>query len=163
MMARVLCLDPSGNFDEGKGTTGWALYVDGKLETFGHIASAQFSGQEFYWGNHAEMIHMLAPSVIVCESYRLQASKAQAQSWSALETPQLIGYLRMVAWNEGIAFVFQDPADKVRVADEQLVKLGVLEKKGRSYTCLGRPTLIHERDAIRHGVYFHRYGKGRQV
>lgn len=159
---RVLCLDPSGNFDEGSGTTGWSMYVDQILVDFGSVAAKDYSCQESYWSGVA---HLIGPEVdvVVCESYRLFAHKSHQQHGSSLETPQLIGHLRMVCWNLAIDFIFQDPSDKVRVADDQLVKLGVLEKKGNKHYCLGRSTVIHERDAIRHGVYYHRYGKGKSA
>ena len=160
---RVLCLDPSGNYKEGDGTTGWALFVDGKLIEFGRVEAKRYSSQEAYWAAVSEVISKFFPDVVVCESYRLFEHKAKQQSWSELETPQLIGYLRMYCWCRNIQFVFQDPNDKIRVADEQLVKMGVLEKKGNRYYCMGKQTVIHERDAIRHGIFYHRYGKGKQM
>lgn len=160
---RVLCLDPSGNYKEGEGTTGWALFVNGKLVEFGRVKAEHYSSQEEYWVAVSGLSSEFCPDVVVCESYRLFEHKAKQQSWSELETPQLIGFLRIHCWYRSIKFVFQDPNDKIRVADEQLVKMGVLEKKGNKYYCLGRPTVIHERDAIRHGIFYHRYGKGKQA
>lgn len=160
---RVLCLDPSGNYKEGEGTTGWALFMNGELQFFGKVEAKNFPSQEAYWAAVSEAISKIFPDVVVCESYRLFEHKAKQQSWSELETPQLIGHLRMVCWYRNIKFIFQDPNDKIRVADEQLVKMGVLEKKGNKYYCLGRPTVIHERDAIRHGIFYHRYGKGKRA
>lgn len=160
---RVLCLDPSGNYKEGEGTTGWALFVDGKLIEFGRVEAKHHPSQESYWAAISGLMSKFVLDTVVCESYRLFEHKAKQQSWSELETPQLIGHLRMACWYRNIKLVFQDPNDKVRVADEQLVKMGVLEKKGNKYYCLGRPTVIHERDAIRHGIFYHRYGKGKQA
>jgi hypothetical protein len=159
---RVLCFDPSGNFHEGKGTTGWALFVDKKLETFGAIAAEDWDSQEQYWSVVAASITDKNPDLVLIESYRLfGGARGAAQTHSQLETPQLIGYMKMVCWNAGIDVDIQNPADKARVADPQLEKMGVIEKKGRSYRCLDMPTSLHMRDAIRHGVYYFRYGKGK--
>lgn len=159
---RVLCLDPSGNFKEGEGITGWALFEDGKLRSFGRVDSNEYGRQESYWYGVHFLIKQYKPDVVVCESYRLFGHKANQQIGSAMETPQLIGYLRMVCWAHGIEFVFQDPQNKIRFNDEILVKMGILEKKGNRYYCMGKPTVDHERDAIRHGLYYFRYRKGKQ-
>jgi hypothetical protein len=102
------------------------------------------------------------PNKIVCESYKLQPGKAMAQSHSSLETSQLIGYIRMTAWGHDygeISFVLQDPACKTRVADPILERMGIIEKRGNRYYCQDKLTNDHQRDAIRHGVYWHKYGK----
>lgn len=158
-MTRILVFDPSGNFDEGKGTSGWALFIKGNLTSFGEIKSSDYSDIESYWNAHSEMIHDANPDIVVCESFKLNPGKAGAQSWSYLETPQLIGYLRMRCWHKHIPFRTQDPSIKVRFTDEILIGTGDLEKKGQKYYCMGRETNLHKRDAIRHGIYYLRYGK----
>lgn len=162
-MARVLCFDPSGNFSkrEGSGTTGWALFVDGELKDFGDIAAEDFESLESYFKEHSGLIYEkdIDPHVIVIESFKLQPGKAMQQSWSAMETPQLIGYLRMFAYLNSIKVVFQDPKDKIRVADPILEHMGIIEKRGKLYYCMGRKTNLHMRDAIRHGVFYKRYRK----
>lgn len=160
-MTRILVFDPSGNHskNEGSGTTGWALFVDGELENFGEIQASGSGSLEEYFTCHRHLITEKNPDVVVCESFKLQPGKAMQQSWSAMETPQLIGFMRMVAYDYRIKFVFQDPKDKVRVADPILEHLGVIEKRGKNYYCQGRMTNLHMRDAIRHGVFYHKYGK----
>lgn len=158
----VLCFDPSGNFskNEGSGTSGWALFDYGKLENFGEIKAEEYKSLEEYFIAHRQLIDMKAPKKIVIESFKLQPGKAMQQSWSAMETPQLIGFIRMYAYVNLIDVVFQDPKDKIRVADPILEHMGILEKKGNKYICMGRSTNLHMRDAIRHGIFYHRYGKG---
>jgi hypothetical protein len=156
---RVLCLDPSGNFKEGDGTTGWALFEDEKLTIFGNVKSSDYTCPEEYWQNVWRRTAMDIADKVVCESFKLFGHKAKQQAWSEMETPQLIGFLRGKCYEYNIPLVFQDPKDKVRVTDPILVHMGVLEQKGNRYYALGSPTLIHERDAIRHGVFWHRYGK----
>jgi hypothetical protein len=156
---RVLCLDPSGNFKEGDGTTGFAVFENGELKDFGYIKSSNYDCAEAYWKKVTSHIYYINPHQVVCESFKLFGHKAKQQSWSEMETPQLIGCIRLMCWNRNIPLVFQDPKDKVRVTDPILVHMGVLEQKGNRYYALGRPTIIHERDAIRHGVFYSRYGK----
>ena len=93
---RILTLDPSGNFSkkEGDGTTGWAIFEDGELVNFGDVAAINYEKIEEYWEAISDLID-LSMGLVVCESYRLFAGKATAQSNSLMETPQLIGYLRM--------------------------------------------------------------------
>lgn len=99
------------------------------------------------------------PDVLVCESYRLFGHKSKQQIGSNLETPQLIGYLQMVAYKFNIPFVLQDPATKQRHSDDVLVKTGILEKKGSKYYYKGQPTNLHMRDAIRHNLFYYKYGR----
>lgn len=159
---RILAIDPSGNFSdrEGKGTTGWAYFENGELLTFGRIEAADYDELEVYWHQHEVIMdHFPRLDVFVCESYKLQPSKAGAQSYSSLETPQLIGFMRMMAWTMSTPFILQDPSIKQRFTDAVLVNTGVATKKGRNHLINGQPSVIHERDAIRHGLYYLRYGK----
>lgn len=164
---RMLVFDPSGNSSakEGFGTTGWAVFNDGKLVEFGEIASTDYKETEMYWSKHADLITKVNPSCILCESYKLFGHKAKQQSGSSLDTPQLIGYLRMCAWTLSIPFIFQDPKDKVRFNDEVLEDYGYIQvSRGPSgkitgYMCQGKRTSMHMRDAIRHGLFALKYNK----
>ncbi|CAB4143896.1 hypothetical protein UFOVP453_8 [uncultured Caudovirales phage] len=135
------------------------MFEDGLLTEFGVINAADCGSLEGYFSEHETLLVMKKPNIVVCESFRLFAHKQKAQTWSQMETPQLIGYLRMMCWKRHIKVVFQNPQDKIRVADPILEKMGVLEKRGKNYYCNGKPTNLHIRDAIRHGVYFNRYQK----
>ena len=161
---KILTLDPSGNFskNEGDGTTGWAVFEDCQLKDFGDVKASDYGKIEQYWEAVSDLID-LSVGLVVCESYRLFAGKAQAQSNSMMETPQLIGYLRMHCYKWEIPIVFQDPKDKLRVTDPILVRQGVFELKSRKHYCLGKPTNLHMRDAIRHGLYFLKYGKVKDI
>jgi hypothetical protein len=159
---KLLSFDPAGNFDEGKGTTGYAIFIDGELGEFGAIKASDYPCKEAYWLAHENLILREWPDLLLVESYKLFEHKAQSQSWSAMETPQLIGAMMMVAYKFNIPLVFQDPQQKQGVTDERLVKLGYFEKRGNRYYINGKPTIIHERDSIRHGIYYFRYGKGKQ-
>jgi len=158
---KILALDPSGNFHEGKGITGWALFNDGQLEDFGDIRSESCATQMIYWNQIINKIRSVYQKdmdmQLVCESYKLQASKAMAQSWSTLETPQLIGVIRYYCGDFGIPIHFQDPSCKIRFSDEILVKQGIIEKRNKLYYCQDKKTNDHMRDAIRHGLYYTKY------
>jgi hypothetical protein len=161
MSNTVLTLDPAGNHGkEGDGTTGWAIFKDGQLVDFGHKSSSDYATAEEYWDSIISlMILRVNFDLVVCESYKLFGHKAKQQSGSEMGTPQLIGCIRLMLHKARIPLVFQDPKDKVRVTDPILVHMGILEQtEGGRYKALGRQTIIHERDSIRHGVFYHRYG-----
>lgn len=162
---KVLVFDPSGNSSqkEGYGTTGYAWFVYGRLLQFGDISSKDSGTTEEYWLEHTKLMEELKPDIVVCESYRLFANKAMSQAWSSLETSQLIGYLRMFCWTNDIGFALQDPKDKVRFNDDVLTALGVFEKNGKRYSCQGKATNLHMRDAIRHGLFYHKYKMGKDA
>lgn len=157
-MEVTLVLDPSGNHGkEGFGITGFAIFHGSNLVNFGDIKAADFASQELYWGSVSSLIRNCGANLVVCESYKLQPSKAGVQSYSTLDTPQLIGYLRIFAYDRAIAFDFVNPSDKARMADPVLESMGVLEKRGSRYYCNGQQTNDHMRDAIRHGFFYFRY------
>lgn len=156
-MANFIAIDPSGNFNEGKGITGYALFIDDQLKEVADIRSENHKQQMTYWRDILRLID--GQEFVVCESYKLQPNKSMAQSWSTLETPQLIGALRYACWQQNIPIIFQDPSNKVRFSDEILVKLGVLERKNKLYLWQGLKTNDHMRDAMRHGLYYLKYHK----
>ena len=85
----VLALDPSGNFNEGKGTTGWCLFDQdsGKLAKFGYLYAEHFKTQMDYWDAHINLIDSLAgyhPDIVM-EDYLLYSNRAEAQTNSRLE------------------------------------------------------------------------------
>ena len=162
---RVLAIDPSGNWSEGNGITGWAV-LDGEddqdfeIVRFGHIRAKDFKKPEAYWDAVARLLfHNGILDYVVYETYRLQHGKALQQTWSELETPQLIGIIRHECWYSSIVCVGQNPSIKSRFPDSLLVETGIAQlRKGRHYI-KGHKTNDHERDAIRHGLYFLRYGR----
>jgi hypothetical protein len=157
---KVLSFDPSGNFNEGKGTTGFSISLDGNLpHQLGDIKAAGYASKHAYWNEHELLITSTKPNVIVIESYRLFGHKAKEQTGSDLETAQLIGYLEMIAWKLNIPVVFQDPSTKLRHNDDVLVKTEIIEKRGTRYFYKGNLTNLHQRDALRHDLFFNKYNK----
>lgn len=154
----VLAIDPSGNFNEGKGMTGWALLDanDLKVIKFGVISASKFDTQEEYWAAHLELIDGLLgyKPLIVVEDYMLYANRARSQINSKLETPRLLGAILMHAWFQGIKLIFQPAAIvKSRWTDNILVKKGVVEQDGNRIKLSNVVLVDHIKDAIRHGVH----------
>lgn len=161
---KVLSFDPSGNYNEGKGTTGYALgHYLGKEKSatieLGDISAADYNSRQAYWMAHKILIEQTLPDVVVIESYRLFGHKAKEQTGSSLETPQLIGYMEMVCYELNIPVVLQDPSTKTRHKDEILVAMNIVEKKGIRYFYKGKLTNLHQRDALRHNMYYVKYGR----
>jgi hypothetical protein len=161
-LSKILAWDPSGNFTEGKGTSGYAISLDGnQAHKLGDIKASDYKTRQEYWFAHKELIEKQFPDYVVIESYRLFGHKSKEQIGSSLETPQLIGYLEMVCYEMNIPVFLQDPSTKSRHADDVLVKSGVIERKGSmthpKYYYRGELTNLHQRDALRHELYFKKF------
>jgi hypothetical protein len=161
-LSKILAWDPSGNFTEGKGTSGYAISLDGnQAHKLGDIKATDYKTRQEYWFAHKELIEKQFPDYVVIESYRLFGHKSKEQIGSSLETPQLIGYLEMVCYEMNIPTFLQDPSTKSRHADDVLVKSGVIERKGSvthpKYYYRGELTNLHQRDALRHELYFKKF------
>lgn len=160
----ILAIDPSGNFDEGKGMTGWCLYDHdlGKVIKFGVIKATHYNTPEEYWIAHLNLIDGLQGYFydLVVEDYRLYANRANSQINSRFETPKLIGIIQCEAFQRHIPIYFQSASTvKTRWSDENLVRKGIIRQEGDSYF-LGSTCLVdHIRDAIRHAVHFGTFRK----
>ena len=157
----VLALDPSGNFDEGKGTTGWCLMrdYDATVMRTGHIAAKDYKTVHEYWHAHIELLQELKAAYhircIVLEDYLLYATKASSQINSRFETPQLIGIIKY--WCETMHIHYDtQPASLVknRWANAILERKGVLQRKGTRWYCGKHCINRHEIDAIRHAMHY---------
>jgi len=163
---KILAIDPAGNKGkEGNGITGLAIFENGELKVPTIVRADAYKSVEQYWENVAAYMDMGGLNAVVCESYKLQAGKQAAQTWSELMTPQLIGYLRMEAHVLGIPFYFQDPSIKPRWSDEILERMGIIKRLDRTKKWWYGDAVIldHARDAIRHGLHFLKYGAGAKM
>lgn len=166
MKRYILAFDPSGNFNEGKGTTGWCLLdtETDKIAKFGYLSARKYGSQMEYWAAHLDLIDALVGynPVIVCEDYLLYAEQTQPQINSRMETPKLIGVLQFELWMRGKTVHLQTAATvKARWTDE------ILANKGFVHLENGKPCMItikgtypivgHTMDAIRHAVHFSRF------
>lgn len=160
----ILAIDPSGNFNEGKGTTGWCLYDTRtkKIAKFGIIKASKYNTLMDYWEAHIKLIDDLSgyDLTIVLEDYLLYSNRADSQINSRFETPKLIGVLQYELYLRGIDVVFQTAAlVKNRWADRILAHKGLITKEGRSYF-IGEIRLTeHSKDAIRHAIHYATFRK----
>lgn len=160
----VLALDPSGNFTEGKGTTGWCVFHADKMEILesSSLSAVGYHEMEQYWDAHLQLINNIRKRygheiIVVIEDYLLYATKADNQINSRMETPKLLGLLQYHCWNKRIAYHMQTAAEvKNRWTDEILVHKGYLEKHGNGYSIPRVQKVInrHSKDSIRHAVHF---------
>ena len=153
----VLAIDPSGNFTEGKGTTGWAAFTKDSLIFCGQIKAESecFTNQHEYYNRHIELIKTINPTIVVLEDFKLYANKANSQINSRFETPKLIGILELYCYNNNIPVFLQSANEvKERWSDNILVNKKLVEQKGNKFYACGSITSDHIRDAIRHGMHF---------
>ena len=170
----VIAIDPSGNFTEGKGTTGICFGRDpGEVIGFTRVCAEDFKTVHGYYGavlltiqdimkEHAEQGNV----EFVIEDYRLYNHKgmsASTQANSLLETPRLIGILEWELQGKGKFPITKHMASdvKTRWSDSVLVHLDDMMKTGTRYkirTTTGyHPCVIHERDALRHFKHYCKY------
>lgn len=158
---RILAIDISGNYNEGKGTTGYCIgNGDGTIIEIGEIRAKDFETRmEYHDAVLSLALNKKKVDVIVCENFRLYQHKAQAQVHSELETPRIIGALEYCAWLKKMPLYFQMAVDvKKRFSDDILTEKCILEKVKNVFYFKGIKTNDHIRDAIRHYNYFVRYG-----
>lgn len=163
---RTIAIDPSGNFEEGKGHTGIAIIDDADWENVKvlSISAKDFPSRHAYW---SEIVQTLAkwcagkPARVVVESYvtRMNGFTIGKQS----ETAMVLGVIVYELEELGVPFYFQAPsAAKTRFKDELLPKYYpklVLDISTGKHRYLYDGTLIsdHIRDAMKHLLYFKRY------
>jgi hypothetical protein len=162
---KVIALDPSGNFKEGKGTTGICIMEDGVPKRLDHVEAKDFKTTMDYWDFIITVLIIEKPDHIVMEGYRLYNHKgmsAKTQANSDLETPQLIGAIKYWCYFNSIPLTIQYAADvKTRWSEEVLVRLGYLthELKGGKnfYYFNGKSAISHHRDSLKHALHYWRY------
>lgn len=160
----ILGLDPSGNFYEGKGTTGWCIFntLDNRVIKAGSISAKDFENQEEYWFAHMNLITDINKKykkklIIVMEDYMLYASKAKDQINSKMETPKLIGILQLHCYSNNIPYVMQTASEvKKRWTNVILHYKGYIKEYKRGYVIPGTKEKIdrHCLDSIRHAVHY---------
>lgn len=164
MYKYIFAFDPSGSFDEGKGTTGWVLmdYQENLLER-GYIAAKDYDCAEAYWQGHVDLIykyHKLYKHelIIVMEDYVLYRDRSESQTNSKMETCRLLGVLQFHCWRLQQPYTMQLAASvKHRWSDELLEREDIIWRKGRTYIHSQSGLnigLVHTRDAFRHALHY---------
>jgi hypothetical protein len=173
----IIAFDPSGNFHEGKGVTGYVvLHNTGEIMAFGEIDASTYDSQEAYWAAHlkiiTDVIWLDKKAVVVCEDYMLYANRAASQINSRLETPKLIGVLQYFCWSNGLQFVLQTAVSvKRRWTNHILSKKGYIKaktyKKGEtSYDICyikDEKVMDHILDALRHAVHYATFHSSKDI
>jgi hypothetical protein len=158
---KIIALDPSGNFKEGKGTTGICVMEDGVVTDLTVLKASDFDLAEEYWAAHEDYIQREWPDHLVFEGYKLynhKGKEAKMQANSELETPQLVGILKHTCYRLDIPYTVQFASEvKSRWQEAILVHLGYLEAKGGKWYWKGKVTLPHHRDSLKHALHYWRY------
>jgi hypothetical protein len=157
---KLLAIDISGNFEEGKGTSGICIMEDDQIKLL-ELKATEFKRKESYWQSHLDFINSEKPNQIVVEGFRLynhKGKKADMQTHSLMETPKLIGIIELFCYQNNIPLTIQFASEvKTRWSEEVLVRLGYLEEKNGRYYFDGKITSTHKRDSLKHGLHFERY------
>ena len=164
----VIGVDPSGEFEKGKGTTGLAAVElkNGKASLLSHafVSATDYATRFDYWKQVAATVSQLCDIYetrdIVIEDYVLYASAAKAQINSGMETSKMIGYLLVELACVKDHKVFLNMAANVmnRWTNKILEHEGIIEMHGnRAYDKVNNHINPHAIDAVRHathGVFF---------
>ncbi len=169
----IIGIDPSGNYDEGKGTTGMGyIRADGSEIKLIDIDARKYSSQLEYWSvviaQLKGFLTIDSNCVVVMEDYLLYGSKSNQQINSRLETPQLIGVIKYICYRNNVPCVLQRAVDvKKRWADHILEHEGYIHRvsntksyehcHGKSgYALTGTTDRLssHSLDTLRHIVHY---------
>ena len=160
---KIVAIDPSGNFEEGKGTTGYIIFeahADGTY-TFlnkGSLKAEDFPTRAVYHREHAKLLSGIHLAII--EDFRLynhKGTKAGVQSYSLMETPRLLGVLEQMCFKRDIPIAWQMASEVMTAFSEDvLIARGELFKVGNRYRLRsGENVNGHERSAYKHFLKWH--------
>jgi hypothetical protein len=169
MRDRILAIDPSGAFYEGKGTSGICYFnaLDETILSSGCLLATDYTKPTDFWRAHKDFIvwaHDETPGqlAIVMEDYLIYASRADTHINSHMETSQLIGYLKVCCDELDIPVTMQKACDvKSRWSNTILLHKGYIFRQGRHLACNTEtgttPLCDHQIDAIRHAVHYSKF------
>lgn len=161
----ILAFDPSGSYNEGKGTTGWCVFdcQDNRVSTAGMLSAATYACFEEYVAAHVDLIKNFIERYkatyihVVIEDYLLYESKARTQINSHMETSQLIGVLKYCCWCNSIEYTMQPASEvKTRWTNDILCYKKFIRKDSRKFELpVGHKEVNkHMLDSIRHAVHY---------
>lgn len=104
-------------------------------------------GEKSGYKGFDSLIENYEPDLIVYEEFKLYPWKAKQKSWSTFPTVEVIGVLKYIAEQKNVKIIGQGADTKTYFDDKKLKWCGVY--KGYS---------AHERDAIRHGLFYLEFG-----
>lgn len=164
----IIGIDPSGAFNEGKGTTGLAVLnaTTNEIAYTGWIAAVNFPTLEAYFDAHiewlADCVQRYQDVVVSIEDYILYADHATAHTNTHLETSQLLGLIKWWCYKNNIVYTIRPAAAvKSRFTNNILKREGyVVERRGgKLFTKVRMSNNLsnHELDAIRHAAYCYKF------
>lgn len=164
----IIGIDPSGAFNEGKGTTGLAVLntVTNELAYTGWIAAVEFPTLEAYFDAHInwliDCVRRYQDIIVSIEDYILYADHATAHTNTHLETSQLLGLIKWWCYKNNITYTIRPAAAvKSRFTNNILKREGYIFEAagGRLFTKIrmNRNLSNHELDAIRHAAYCYKF------
>lgn len=160
----IISLDPSGAYEEGKGTTGWCVFnaSDNKIYNAGAIFATNHATRFGYYDAHIALLRKWYKRYgdsmcVVIEDYRLYKNKASKHINSRMETCKLIGVLQYFCEAMQIPMYLQLASlVKTRWANNILQHKGYIITYKRKYMLPDKKTEVnkHTLDSIRHAVHF---------
>lgn len=161
----IIALDPSGNFEEGKGTTGLCIFSCEKKEISytTNIKASDYKSKEDYWQAHVHILKkfktLYKDALIVVEEFTLNPKRALQQSHSKMETSKLIGVIQLTCAEQNWPLKMQLPVEaKNRWPDTILEHRHLIKKANKGHILAnGQVISRHEKDAIRHAVHFYSF------
>lgn len=168
-MSVTIAIDPSGNFEDGKGHTGIAMMSDNDWNSVvvESVYAKIYPNRHSYWQAVIQFIENVQRCTedditVVIESYVTRSNGFTIGKQS--ETSMFIGAIVFTLENLNIPYVFQTPsAVKTRFKDDLLCKYYPKMMCIESATGVNRYfydskiTSDHIRDAMRHLLYYKRY------
>lgn len=164
---KYIFVDPSGSFTEGKGHTGVATIIDDNWSTLSakSLAAKDYKERHLYWKAILDEILKASKTsktgcTVIIESFQIRANGFLIGKMP--ETILCIGALVWELEEYGIKYIFQSPTQaKSRFKDEKLPNyIPNLERRDNGrYFLNGKMINDHIRDALKHLLYFQRYGK----
>ena len=160
----TITIDPSGNFEDGKGHTGIATIRNSDWSSVKtqSINAKDFETRHAYWSAIKKIIqdtHLNGePAQVVIESYVTRMNGYTVGKMP--ETAMLIGVLVYFCDMYDIPYYFQQPSQaKTRFKDELLPNYipGLEKSVSGRYYLNGKLINDHERDALKHLLFFKRY------
>lgn len=164
-MKIVLAIDPSGNFEDGKGHTGLAWsFGDWDNIAITSVNAKNYPSRIDYWNAVLDHIHSLAKKKSALNTVHVVIEKYVTRSngfttGKVSETAMFIGVLIYFCEKYNIPYTMQSPSQaKGRYSDESLCRLFPrITKKGSRYYFDDKCTNDHERDALRHLAFYKNY------
>lgn len=160
----TIAIDPSGNYEDGKGHTGIAFIEGNAWDTVKtkSINAKDYDSRHAYWSAVKKVIQDVGlegvKAQVVIEAYVTRMNGFTIGKMP--ETAMLIGVLVYFCEMYNIPYYLQNASQaKARFKDNLLPDYvpGLEVNDSGRYYLKGKLTNDHERDALKHLVYFKRY------